>query len=69
MASFEIKTKFAINVQGKYVDGGLSVQVTSMCSNPFDEADKIHKAFKRIYDIDLKPEGYLNQGYLEYRAL
>ncbi|NRR92971.1 hypothetical protein HSX10_15455 [Winogradskyella undariae] len=69
MATFEIKTKCAINVQGEYVDAGLSVQVSSMFSNPFDEVDKIHKAFKRVHGIDLKPEGYLSLGYLEYKRV
>lgn len=66
MATFEIKTKRPMNVQGDYVDAGLSVQISTMFSNPFDEVDKIHKAFIRIHGIDLKPEGYLNLGYLEY---
>ena len=69
MATFEIKTKRAINVQGEYVDAGLSVQVSSMFSNPFDEVDKIHKAFKRVHGIDLRPEGYLSLGYLECRLI
>ena len=69
MATFEIKTKRTINVQGDYVDAGLSVQISSMCSNPFDDADKIHKAFVRIHGIDLKPEGYLSLGYLEYKRI
>ncbi|RBP32995.1 hypothetical protein DFR65_102331 [Oceanihabitans sediminis] len=69
MATFEIKTKRSMNVQGEYVDAGLSVQVSSMWSNPFDEVDKIHKAFIRVHGIDLKPEGYLNLGYLDYREV
>ncbi|MEO7283128.1 DUF6140 family protein [Gelidibacter sp.] len=69
MATFEIKTKRAMNVQGDYVDAGLSVQVSSMFSNPFDEVDKINYAFIRVHGIDLKPEGYLSLGYLEYRIV
>ncbi len=69
MATFEIKTKHAINVQGEYIDAGLSVQISSMFSNPFDEVDKIHKAFIRVHGIDLKPEGYLSMGYLEYKSI
>jgi hypothetical protein len=69
MATFEIKTKHAMNVQGEYVDGGLSVQISSMFSNPFDDVDKIHKTFIRIHGIDLKPEGYLSLGYLEYKII
>jgi hypothetical protein len=67
MATFEIKTKRAMHVQGEYVDAGLSVQVSSLFSNPFDDVDKIHKAFKRIHGIDLKLEGYLSLGWLEYK--
>ena len=69
MATFEIKTKRAISVQGEYVDAGLSVQISTMFANPFDEADKIHKAFMRVHGIDLKPEGYLSLGYLEYKLI
>ena len=69
MATFEIKTKQAINVQGDYVDSGLSVQISSMFSNPFDDLNKIDKAFIRIHGIDLKPEGYLSLGYLEYKMI
>lgn len=69
MATFEIKTKIAMNVKGNYVDKGLSVQVSTMCSNPFDEIEKIHKAFLRVHDLDLKTEGYLNSGYLEYNRI
>ncbi len=69
MATFEIKTKRAMNVQGEYIDAGLSVQISSMFSNPFDEVDKKHKAFVRVHGIDLKAEGYLNLGYLEYKLI
>ncbi|RXJ51489.1 DUF6140 family protein [Gelidibacter gilvus] len=69
MATFEIKTKRKMNVQGEYVDAGLSVQISSMFSNPFDDVDKIHKAFIRVHGIDLKPEGYLSMGYLEYKSI
>ena len=69
MPTFEVKTKRPMNVQGEYVDAGLSVQVSTMCSNPFDEVDKIDKAFLRIHGLDLKPEGYLNLGYLEYKTI
>lgn len=69
MATFEIKTKRPINVNGAYVDKGLSVQISTMYSNPFDEVEKIHKAFLRIHDLDLKTEGYLNMGYLECNRL
>ncbi|MBO3097820.1 DUF6140 family protein [Gelidibacter pelagius] len=69
MATFEIKTKHAINVQGEYVDAGLAVQISSMFANPFDDVDKIHKAFIRVHGIDLKPEGYLSLGWLGYELI
>jgi len=66
MAVFEIKTKERMNVDGEFVDKGLSVQVSTMSANPFDEVDKIHKAFMRVHGLDLKSTGYLSMGYLEY---
>ena len=69
MATFEVKTKRAMNVQGEYIDAGLSVQISSIFSNPFDEVDKIHKAFMRLHGIDLKAEGYLSLGWMEYRSI
>lgn len=69
MPTFEIKTKERMNVNGEFVDKGLSVQITTMHSNPFDEVDKIHKAFMRVHGLDLKTEGYLSLGYLEYKLI
>ena len=69
MATFEIKTKHSMNVKGEYVDGGLSVQISSMFSNPLDEIEKVHKAFMRVHGLDLKTEGYLNAGFLIYKTI
>lgn len=69
MATFEIKTKQKLNVGGEFVDKGLSVQVSTMSSNPFDELEKIHKAFMRVHGLDLKSTGYLNMGYLKYKSI
>lgn len=69
MATYSITTKQKMNVLGDYVDSGLSVQISSMSSNPFDEIEKIHKAFMRVHGIDLKAEGYLNQGYLGFQRI
>jgi len=66
MATFEIKTKLAVNVKGEYVDKGLSVQITTMYANPFEEKDKIHNAFLRVHGLDFKTEGYLSIGYFTY---
>jgi len=59
MATFEINVKHAINVQGEFVVKCLSIQITTMMSNPFDEVHKIDKAFQRIHSFDLKKEGDL----------
>ena len=69
MATYTIYTKQKMLVQGEYVDAGLEVQVSSMMPNPFDEIEKIHKAFMRVHGLDLKTEGYLSMGYLEYELI
>ena len=69
MAIFEIKRKERMNVSGEFVDKGLSVQISTMNSNPFDDVEKIHKAFMRIHGIDLKTTGYLSMGYLDYTRM
>jgi hypothetical protein len=40
-----------------------------MNSNPFDDVEKIHKAFMRVHGLDLKSAGYLNMGYLGYKNI
>lgn len=69
MATFEIKTKHSMNVKGEYIDRGISVQISSMFSNPLDEKEKVHNAYMRVHELDLKTEGYLNNGYLEYKKI
>ncbi|MDW5288579.1 DUF6140 family protein [Formosa sp. PL04] len=69
MPTFKITTKQALSVQGEYVGAGLFVQVTCMMLNPFDEVEKVHKAFLRMHGIDFKPEGYLNPGYFNIEEL
>lgn len=69
MATFEIKTKEKMNVSGEFVDNGISVQISTMNSNPFDDVEKIHKAFMRVHGLDLKSTGYLNMGYLEFQKV
>jgi hypothetical protein len=69
MAIFEVKTKEKMNVDGEFVDKGLSIQISSIYSNPFDELDKIHKAFMRVHGLDFKTTGYLNMGYLEFKRI
>ncbi|WP_034890427.1 DUF6140 family protein [Gillisia sp. Hel_I_29] len=67
MATFEIKTKHSMNVKGEYIDGGLSVQISSMFANPMDEKEKVHNTFMRVNGLDLNTEGYLNLGYLKFK--
>lgn len=69
MATFKITTKQKMNVNGEFVDKGLSVQISTMCANPFDEIDKIHNAFMRVHGLDLKSAGCLNMGYLGYSKI
>jgi hypothetical protein len=69
MATFEIKTKEKMNVNGEFVDKGMSVQISTMNSNPFDDVEKIHKAFMRVHGLDLKSAGYLNMGYLAFSSI
>ena len=69
MATFEIKTKHPINVKGEYIDGGLAIQISSMFQNPLDEKEKVHNAFIRVHGVDLKTEGYLNTGFLEFNKV
>ena len=69
MATFEIKTNRTINVNGDYVDKGLSVQISTMFSSPFDEVEKVHKAFMRVHGINFKTEGYLSPGNFEYKKV
>ncbi|AEG99877.1 DUF6140 family protein [Lacinutrix sp. 5H-3-7-4] len=66
MPTFEITTKQTMNVNGEYVCKGLSVQISSLSSNPFNDVDKIDKAFKRVHGLDLKSTGHLNVGFLTY---
>ncbi|CAM1346977.1 DUF6140 family protein [Tenacibaculum insulae] len=65
MATFEIKTKEKMNVNGEFVDKGLSVQISIMNSNPFEDVEKIHKAFMSLHELDFKSTDYLNMGYLK----
>jgi len=37
---FSDKKQHPINVQDEYVDAGLSIQMSTMFSNPFDEVEK-----------------------------
>jgi hypothetical protein len=42
---FKLQPKIEkMNVNGEFVNKGLSVQISAMNSNPFDGVEKIHKA-------------------------
>lgn len=69
MATFEIKTKEKMNVNGEFIDKGMSVEISTMNSNPFEDVEKIHKAFMRIHGLDLKSAGHLNMGYLSFSRI
>ena len=69
MATFKVSTNQTINLGGDFVDKGLSVQISSMFSNPFDEIEKIHKAFMRVHGVDFKRDGYLSIGYFGYERV
>lgn len=69
MKTFEVKTKHSMFVAGEYYDRTLSIKIRTMVSNPFDEKEKIHQRFMKVHGLDLKTEGYLNNGHLEYYKL
>ncbi len=58
-----------MNVKGEYIDRGLSVQISSMFANPFDEKEKVYNAFMRVHGLDFKTEGYLNTGFFEFNKI
>lgn len=58
-----------MNIHRDYVNIGLSILISSMPSNSFDEVKKNHKAFIKIHRLGLKTEGYLNQGYLGFKQV
>ena len=59
MATFEIKIKHSMNVNGEYIDWGLTIQINTMFTYPLDEKEKVHNAFMRVQSQNLKTEGYL----------
>jgi len=69
MATYKIKTNQSFNVNGTPIHKGLSVEVMTFFSNPFDEMDKIHNAYLRIHGIDFKAEGILTPGYFQYEKI
>jgi hypothetical protein len=65
MATFTVELKQRISIKGEIFEPGLSVQVSTLFSSPYDESNKIESAFKRVHGItDLKNNGYLNNSYL-----
>lgn len=65
MATFTIELKQRISINGEIFDAGLSVQVSTLSSSPYNESDKIEDAFRRVHGItNLKNNGFLNNTYL-----
>lgn len=69
MPTFEIKTKIKLMIDGSFVDKGLTVQVSTFASNPFNEPEKIQNAYMRVYGLDFKKGGYLNMGHFDYKQI
>ena len=68
MPIFRITVKQMKNVNGIRIEKGMSVDVVSSSfSNPISTngGQCVNDAFLRIYGIDLKKVGALNQSYLE----
>jgi len=58
-----VELKIPILIKGERISPGVSVQVSTMMPNPWDEPNKINDAFKRIHGFDLRANNYLNPGY------
>lgn len=69
MPIFEVVTKVKMNLNGEFIDKGLSIQISTFHSNPFEEIDKINKAFIRVHGLDFNSAGYLNLGFFEFRKM
>ncbi len=68
MPVFKVTTRNYTNVNGVYVEKGLSVQVvTKSLSDPIlsQGGQLVADAFMRVYGLDLKRAGCLNTMYLK----
>lgn len=72
MARFKITTKHVRNCNGIRIEPGMSVEViTQSMSNPVSTNDGqlVIDAFYRIYGIDIKKVGCLNNIELEVKQI
>ena len=71
MALYKITTKRKFVNGNLLIDQGMSVQVSSFAANPlyYDDGNDVNNAFKRVYGIDLKPQGLLSNTFLEVEKL
>lgn len=72
MARFKITTKHVRNCNGIRIEPGMSVEViTQSMSNPVSTNDGqlVIDAFYRIYGIDIKKAGCLNNIELEVKQI
>lgn len=68
MATFTVELRNRIVVDGELFDPGLSVQISTLQSNPLVEREKINKSFKRIHGVELLSNNYdyINSIYLNF---
>ena len=72
MARFKITTKYVTNCNGIRIEPGMSVEVVtqSMCNPVSTNGGKpVIDAFYRIYGIDIKKAGCLNNVNLQVERL
>jgi len=72
MALFKITVKQKVRTNGIILDPGMSVEVvTQSMSNPVSTngGTVVVDAFMRIYGVDIKKAGALNNVYLEVKRI
>ena len=72
MALFRITVKQKVRTNGIVLDPGMSVEVvTQSMSNPVSTngGTVVADAFMRIYGVDIKKAGALNNVYLEVKRI
>ena len=71
MALYKITTKRNFVNGNLLIEQGMSVQVSSFAANPlyYNDGNDVNNAFKRVYGIDLKPQGLLSNTFLEVEKI
>ena len=72
MALFRITVKHKVRTNGIVLDPGMSVEVvTQSMSNPVSTngGTVVADAFMRIYGVDIKKAGALNNVYLDVKKI